>query len=229
MADGVQVVISRLDSGPRLVIADSVGLALEFFSKDASSVGQKAYDARAGHGDPDRITADDVRAINETMRARARHSAWENEFAAVEPLPWLKAISLDWDLIATDVAIWEAANATAVCAEAVAKATGPYRGPSVATKVLHLKRPRIFPVLDSLVLEQIGATSQRVPVLLDHLRRVGRTNLEELKAVHTSLDKAGYPRTLVRILDGLLWASHPDAGLAPQLGNWERVVRRRTG
>jgi hypothetical protein len=228
MADDVQVVISRLDSGPRLVIEDAMGLALDFFSKDASSVGQKAYDARAGQGDPNRITADDVRAINETMRARARHSAWENEFAAVEPLPWLKAISLDWDLIATDEAIWRAMNATALCAEAVAKATGPYRGPSVATKVLHLKRPRIFPVLDSLVLEQIGATSQPVPALLDHLRDVGRANFEQLGEVRAALDNVGYRRTLIRILDALLWASHPDAGLAPQLGDWERVVRRRT-
>lgn len=223
-----RVVIDRLDDGPQLVIEDAEGLALDFFSKDASSVGPKAFDARAGQGDPDRITADDVRAINETMRARARHSAWEAEFAAVEPLPWLAAISLSWDLIATDSEAWDTTNATAICAEAVAKATGPYRGPSVATKVLHLKRPRIFPVLDSLVLEQIGATSQGVPVLLDHLRAVGQTNLEQLRSIQEHLAARGIRRELVRILDALLWASHPDAGLAPELGDWERVVRRRT-
>ena len=223
-----EIVVVRLDGGPRLVIEDAAGLARDFFSKDASSAGPKAFDARAGKGDPDRIIADDVRAINETMRARARHSAWEAEFAAVEPLPWLQAISLEWDLIATDDATWTASNATAVCAAAVEATTGAYRGPSVATKVLHLKRPRIFPVLDSLVLEQIGATSQQVPVLLDHLRKVGRANLEQLRAVQRELAAAGYTRTFVRILDGLLWASHPDAGLARELGGWERVVRRTT-
>src|SRR5919106_1815989 len=191
-----QVVIDRLDDGPRLVIEDAEGLALDFFSKDASSVGPKAYDARAGQGDPDRITADDVRAINATMRARARHSAWEAEFAGVEPLPWLAAISLNWDLIATDSEAWNTADAAAICAEAVAKATGPYRGPSVATKVLHLKRPRIFPVLDSLVLEQIGATSQPVSVLLDHLRAVGQNNLEQLRAIQKALAARGFRREL---------------------------------
>lgn len=219
------VVIGRLETGPRLAIEEPDRLAHDFFTKDASSAGPKAYDNRAGQGDPDRISSDDVRAINETMRARARHSAWDAEFASVEPLPWLQAIALDWDLIATDDEAWAAADATAVCAVAVAAATGPYRGPSVATKVLHLKRPRIFPVLDSLVLEQIGATSQAVPVLLDHMRRVGRTNLNQLRQIQASLARLGYQRTLVRILDGLLWASHPDAGLAPELGAWERVIR----
>jgi len=70
------------------------------------------------------------------MRARARHSAWDAEFTAVEPLPWLTAIGRDWDLIATDEGSWTASNATALCAAAVDAATGPYRGPSVATKVL---------------------------------------------------------------------------------------------
>lgn len=223
-----RVVVQRLDGGPRLLIEDALGLALDFFSKDASSLGPKAYDARAGQGDADRINANDLRAINATMRARARHSAWDSEFTAVEPLPWLAAIGRDWDLIASDDASWVANDATAICAAAVDAATGPYRGPSVATKVLHLKRPRIFPVLDSLVLEQIGAISQPVTVLLDHLRAVGRSNLAQLTSIEAGLAESGYQRTLVRILDGLLWASHPDAGLAPKLGDWERVVRRRS-
>lgn len=105
--------------------------------------------------------------------------------------------------------------------------TGKYRGISVSTKVLHLKRPQVFPVLDSLVLEQIGATSQSVEAMLDHLRSVGRENLAILKKVQTQLGDQGVKRTLVRIMDGLLWASHPDAGLTPKLGRWERVVRLR--
>jgi hypothetical protein len=221
------VTIKRLDHGPRLVIEDPAGLAFDFFNRDASSVGPNAYDAYAGRGDPDRISAADLRAINQTMRARARHSAWEAEFSAVEPLPWLTAISHDWDLLATDEDIWARADATTVCAMAIERATGPYRGTSVATKVLHLKRPRIFPVLDSLVLQQIGAVSQPVSELLSHLRAVGRANLPQLAAIQADLKQAGFERSLVRILDGLLWASHPDAGLASQLGHWERTFRRK--
>jgi hypothetical protein len=222
-----RVVVERLDGGPRLVIEQPTDLALDFFSKDASSVGPKAYDARAGQGDPNRITPDDLRAINATMRARARHSVWEKEFAAVEPLPWLAAINQDWDLIATDEGTWRAQDCTRIIADAIAATTGKYRGQSVATKVLHLKRPRIFPVLDSLVLEQVGATSQPVPVLLEHLRAVGRANLKQLLATKRHLGQHEYRRSLVRILDGLLWASHPDAGLAPKLGDWEHAMRPR--
>lgn len=82
-------------------------------------------------------------------------------------------------------------------------------------------------VAKSLILEQIGAISQPVPKLLDHLRRVGRVNLPQLQMTKQLLAEHGYERTLVRILDVLLWASHPDVGLTPRLGDWERVVRAR--
>jgi hypothetical protein len=219
------LVIRRIDNGPRIIIQEPQELAHDFFRLDSSSAGANAFDKRAGKGDSNRITAEDVTAINTTMRARARHEAWEKEYAAIEPLPWLSAINMEWDLIATDDAAWTSGRCTAVIAEAIARSTGPYRRESVATKVLHLKRPKIFPIIDSLVLEQIGATSQSVAVILDHLRAVGRENLETLREVQSYLAQQGFDRTLVRIQDGLLWATHPDAGLTPQLGHWERVVR----
>ena len=43
MADGVQVVILWLDGGRRLVIADAVGMALEFFSPANSVPGDSAF------------------------------------------------------------------------------------------------------------------------------------------------------------------------------------------
>jgi Family of unknown function (DUF6308) len=221
------VVVHRMDDGPRLVLEEPQLLAHDFFRLDASSVGPMAFDARAGLGDPNRITAEDLRAINQTMRARARHSAWEAEFGAAEPLPWLAAINLDWDLIATDDATWAASDCTHMIAIAVEKSTGRYRGNSVATKVLHVKRPMVFPILDSLALEQIGATNQPVAAILDHFRAVGRENLDQLRAAQAFLARQEITRSLVRVLDGLLWASHPGAGLMPKLGAWERTVRRR--
>lgn len=221
------IIVSRMDTGPRLVIDEPLELARDFFTLDASSRGPNSFDARAGQGDPDRITEADVRAINTTMRARARHSAWEAEYAAVEPLPWLSAIGQDWDLIAFDNDVWKASDCTRIAAAAIKASTGKYRGIGVSTKVLHLKRPRIFPVLDSLVLEQIGATSQSVEAMLDHLRGVGRENIASPKRIQRELADQDIERTLVRIMDGLLWASHPDAGLTPKLGRWERVVRLR--
>jgi len=221
------IVVRRMDGGPRLVLDEPHLLASDFFRLDASSVGPTAFDARAGQGDPNRITAEDLRAINQTMRARARHSAWEAELGAAEPLPWLAAINLAWDLIATNDATWASSDCARVIATAVEKSTGRYRGKSVATKVLHVKRPKVFPILDSLALEQLGATNKSVRATLDHLRAVGRENLKQLRAVQAFLEEQQITRSLVRVLDGLLWASHPGAGLMPKLGAWERTMRRR--
>ncbi len=92
------VVVHRIDTRPRLIIEAPQELAYDFFRLDSSSAGPSAFDKRAGQGDPNRIVAEDVTAINTTMRARARHEVWEQEYAAVGPLPWLSAISIDWDL-----------------------------------------------------------------------------------------------------------------------------------
>jgi hypothetical protein len=226
------VVIDRMDRGPRLVIEDPAALALDFFSQDASSVGADAYDARAGRGARDRITTDDVRAINQTMRARSPHSAWEMLTTAAEPLVWLAAIDPEWDLIAMDDGEWAAAGGADLLAAAIEASVGPYRQLSVASKVLHLKRPRLFPVLDSLVVEQVGGMAyvKQPARLLLHLRAQGRNNLTALRSVQQELaaHQPPYTRTLVRVLDALLWATHPTAGLASMLGRWEHVLRLRT-
>lgn len=226
------IVIGRMDGGPRLVIEGPGALAFEFFSTDASSVGPDAYDQRAGKGEPNRITSDDIRAINKTMRARSPHAAWEPLTAAVDELPWLTAIDASWDLIATDDNDWQATGGAVLLAAAIEASVGPYRRLSVATKVLHLKRPRLFPVLDSLVVDLIGGLAYvaRPARLLLHLREQGRSNLETLLAIQAELAARDQPleRSLVRILDALLWSSHPAAGIAATLGDWEHRVRRRS-
>ncbi|HEX2766788.1 MAG TPA: DUF6308 family protein [Candidatus Limnocylindria bacterium] len=222
------IVIERLDRGPRLVIEEPATLALHFFSTDASSVAANSYDAQAGKGEPDRITSDDIRAINQTMRARSPHSAWEALTGAAH-LPWLGAIDPAWDLIATDDETWQAVGGPVLLAAAIEASVGPYRRLSVATKVLHLKRPRLFPVLDSLVVDLIGGLGfvSRPSRLLIHLREQGRANLTSLTAIQRELadHPDRYERSLVRILDALLWSSHPTAGIAPGLKDWEHRIR----
>lgn len=227
------IVIERMDGGPRLIIEEPGTLALQFFSTDASSVGPGAYDQRAGRGEPNRITTEDIRAINQTMRARSPHSAWEPLTAALDELPWLTAIDRNWDLIGTDDEVWQRAGGADRLAAAIEATVGPYRRLSVATKVLHLKRPRLFPVLDSLVVDLIGGLAylQRPAKLLLHLREQGRANLTALTAIQAELAAQEQPleRSLVRILDALLWSSHPTAGIAATLSGWEHRIRPRSG
>ena len=101
------------------------------------------------------------------------------------------------------------------------------------TKVPHIKRPRLIPVMDSVVLEQVGARiSDDVATwvtAVGMVRTIGRANATELRAIRRHLNAQGIAdRSLVRILDALLWTSSPGAGLFSSLVDWERVFRPRT-
>ncbi len=219
----VTVTIARMGPGPSLAIEGAGRLAFDFFTLDASSA-PGGYDDLAGRGEPDRVTDADIVAINTTMRARSAHSAWADLTEHHGPLPWLVDLDPTWDLIALDEETWTR-TAQAAMAAAIAATVARGRGLSVATKVLHVKRPGLFPVLDSLVLQQLGATESVAPVaIVKHLRVEGRRNLDALRAIQAALRPA-HERSLVRILDALLWSSHPAAGIAPVLGGWEHVLR----
>ena len=96
----------------------------------------------------------------------------------------------------------------------------------MVTKVLHIKRPSLVPILDSFVERQLGASpAVPTPVLLAHVRAQGRRNLDALQAIQATLKGAGIERSLVRILDALLWSTDPasELGAIPGLiAGWER-------
>lgn len=217
------IVIRRITTGPALVVEDAERFALDFFRSDPSSA-PGGYDDLAGRGEPNRVTRSDIVAINTTMRARSRHAVWDVLITSDAAQPWLVALDPSWDLVALDEDIWQRLARPAVQL-ALAAAIAPGRGLSVATKVLHLKRPRMFPVLDRLVLDQLGVTESVPPIkVIDHLRAEGRREIERLRTVQANV--ADYDRSLVRIMDVLLWASHPAAGLASALRGWQHVIRR---
>lgn len=211
--------IDRLD-GERLVL-DGLGLARNFFLNDPSSIGPGSYDSLAGRGEGSRITTSDIEAINRTMRARSSHQWWEPILN--RDLDWLTALDPTLDLIGASDDEWRAVEGESLTAAALAAAIGPHRGPSVASKVLHLKRPRLFPVLDDFVAVMLGVNmpddaprARRVKIAVDlvlHLRAQGRANLEQLQTIHSSLVAQGVDRSLVRILDAIVWFSHPAAGI----------------
>ncbi len=211
--------IDRVD-GERLVL-DGLGLARGFFTGDRSSVGAGSYDTLAGKGERDRITIDDVQAINRTMRARSKHQSWES--VRDRDLPWLSALDPTLDLIVTSEREWRVADGEGLAIAALTAAIGPHRGPSVATKILHLKRPCFFPILDDLVAGMLGVNmpddvppGRRAAIavhLLLHLRAQGRANLEALRNIQALLEAEGITRPLVRILDATIWFAHPAAGV----------------
>ena len=222
------IVVARLDDRPTLVIERAGDLAYDFFRLDSSSVGDQPYDALARRTPPNIITNEDVSAINRTIRARSPLSAWEPLITHTGPLPWLAALDPDWELFAMDDGDWRANDCQRLLTAALKAAVGPYRNLSVATKVLHLKRPRLIPVLDSLVVQQLGGVlGTPAMTLLIHLRSVGRKNLDVLRTIQSVLAQRRFERSVVRILDALLWATHPAAGLGPELSAWETRIRPR--
>jgi DNA invertase Pin-like site-specific DNA recombinase len=171
-----------------------------------------------------RITTDDVRTINQTMRARSPHMVWE-VLTGAGRLPWLAALDPSWDLVELPDREWERFGCTALLTAAFTAAIAPHRQLAGATKMLHLKRPSLFPILDTLVVEQIGG-ARRSPIdLLLHLRAEAQRNRLALHEVQSNLQTAQITRTLARILDALLWSSHPAAAIAMALTGWERVIR----
>jgi hypothetical protein len=217
-----EIRLRRIGSGPALVVEEAEALVAHFLDTDASAK-PGGYDDLAGHGERDRVTRSDVVAINTTMRARSPHSAWDSLISDTRPLPWLAGLDPAWDLVTTPEELWQAAVRPKVEA-ALDAAAGPGRGISVGTKVLHLKRPSMFPVLDSLVLQQLGVT-ESIPMIkvVEHLRAEGTRNLAGLREIQSSI--APRQRSLVRLLDILLWASHPAAGLGPSMSLWEHRLR----
>ena len=86
------------------------------------------------------------------MRARSKKATWEDVFA-MGNLDWLADLDTDWDLLMSPEQ-WQAAKPA--MKTALIGITAPGRNVSVATKMMHLKRPKLFPVLDALVVESIG-------------------------------------------------------------------------
>lgn len=204
-----------------LLVIEGLAVVRAFITGDPSAQ-PGGYDSHAGQGDPARITKVDVTTMNQTMRARSGHRYWQATYD--DPQDWLAAIPTELDLIETDDEEWESARGDERVSDAIARCIQPGIALAGATKVLHLKRPRLFPVLDSLVAQVLGVNisldasrDERIAVaqrLAAAIRREGRRNIPALRAIQAEIANAGgLYLTLVRILDICLWFAHPAAGV----------------
>ncbi len=227
----ISVTIRRADGGPALVIDGAQWVAETFFRRDRSAVGPKSYDARVLSCPKDRFELADLRAVNGSMATRMPDKWWIELLDGV-PRPWLVALDPEWALLDLSDEAWEAARVTDHLRTALDAMLGDHRGLSVATKLLHLKRPGLVPILDSLVVDQLGGRGKDGASLIEHVRGEGRQNLAALQRIQRELatlvgaDGLTIDRSLVRILDVLLWATHPASALYPVLGGWKSEFRR---
>jgi hypothetical protein len=228
------LVVSRLRDLPPLVIEDGLGVASFFFEKDASARAG-GYDEWVAANNRDRFERHDVETINGTMRARSGYEAWKPLFG--ESPPWLTEIHPDWDLLEVTPQDWSSIDCCRLICVAIEKMSVMRVGRAMATKVLHMKRPLLVPILDSLVVETVGGRAGESPtptdVLVDHLRAVTRDNAAALTEIQGRLHCRAIQPSRVRILGAILWTVHPQSSLHASLGWPIRIgpgsVRTRSG
>jgi len=202
---------------PDLWVSEPRSKVLRFFAQDASSVGAHSYDTyiTSGASPPNRVTDADVTAINGSMRARSRRAAWAPLIKRGE-LPELVVLPVELDLFQASEADWAQLGARERVSALFQSVMTKGIGITGATKLLHIKRPALIPVCDSYVLgfmgiPNIGAASGLA--LMDNLREIRGDLLPPLLELQRFLTEHGYSRTLVRVVDALLWTGYADKWL----------------
>jgi hypothetical protein len=204
------------------VLSDCARRLLVFCATDPSYFG---YDS-AGQDHlptaPDVITSSQLRATNAAMRAFAFTTDWRSQGLLDTPLPELSpaALPLEADLIEMPDDEWELIRLQVEAAyrrlTSVRAGTRSRIKAVAASKVLHLKRPRLFAIVDSRILRYWNL-GQADPVhaalgVADAVRTAGRHGgnqraLQECAAYLAShpLDGVCVHMSSVRMLDALVW------------------------
>jgi hypothetical protein len=186
------------------VVDDPLGALIELLELPLSI----EYDTR-GPGDPDLISRNDVALVNRTMGARSSYSNWTRLFKRGS-LPALRAVGPGIDVFLTSDREWAARHVLDNLASLFGLVIGKGIGIAVATKVLHMKRPRLIPVCDSYVLRLMGIPGQDADsgvALVECLRSLRAQWTPPLEQLQRSLGSRGYDRSLVRIADALMWSA----------------------
>lgn len=221
----------RLPSGRAIQFADEK--AALFFITDLSAVGAASYDTwvHSAANVKNAFTAGDLRAVNTTMRARTAAKHWV-QFTTGEDLPWLEALGEEWDLIEMPGHDWQRSSCEHRLGLALEQLDGPYRRASVMTKLLHMKRPRLVPICDSYVAKSMGVSAwdaRSTLSLILAIRETGRANIQALQEISARLASIGFERSLVRILDVLLWFDAPFEGMPGPYGLFEKWLVEHHG
>jgi hypothetical protein len=161
---------------------------------------------------PDMMSEAQLRAVNTAMRARSSTKAWRPFLNT--PFPELARIPTAVDL--ADSAEPEVDAALGLVKAAVQRLCVPWITDMAATKMLHLKRPRLVAISDEYVRRALGipespAGAGRAIAVARAIRGVALANADALQALKEHcdalVDPQGDPVRLskVRILDILIW------------------------
>lgn len=211
---------------PSIVVDDPLDGLIRIFELPLSV----EYDTR-GPGNPDLISRDDVALINRTMGARSSYTNWSRLFKRGS-LAALQAIDPGVDLFLASDAEWAQSHVAQNLSSLFGSVIGKGIGVAVATKLLHLKRPRLIPVCDSYVLRLMGIPGQDASsgvALVECLRSLRSQWTPPLEHLQRLLKSKGYDLTLVRIADALMWSALDTARvrLSPSVQRAAQRARRR--
>jgi len=169
------------------------------------------YDVEGRPDDPNIITMEQIEAMNRAMQARSPHGPWARLVGA--PLRELVAIDASCDLIAMSDQEWHSVR-LALRDLYNRVILQPHIGPASGTKVLHLMRPRLVAIADSVVIKWLGIPesdpADRALAVAEAIRAIGRTdgNQAALADIQRYLGSLGFVSPVpsaCRILDMLLW------------------------
>jgi hypothetical protein len=172
---------------------------------------------RPDAGQENLISPDQIHAANSAMRARSPLSAWESAGLLTGALDELTELGVGLDLMATSEKHY-AADVRPRLARLYGRVLqNSGIGAASGTKVLHLLRPRLIAIADSVVVKWLGvkrdSKAGTALAVADVVRGIGcdKRNHAALEATHTYLGRsqfvarAGVIPSACRIVDALLW------------------------
>lgn len=210
--------IDRMDGGPSIVIADPAAVIVDYYRSRTMHCLRRSggYDRRGPDPHPDRITREDI-AIANQIAAHLWGNAWPAILGAGDQ-PCLAELPVGTDAGAGTPE--EREGHLHRIDTAIHALTGGRPKSAGITKILHLKRPRMVPLVDSVIRAKLGA-DPAAAIPGDALMATVRHLVDESARLAPALDRAiaeacraeGTPEiSRLRALDILIWVAHPADG-----------------
>jgi hypothetical protein len=186
-----------------IVIEDCQEKLTDFCQNDAS---YRMYDLPSEVKDDNELIETDIRFANHMVARMGpliiksvvdRSKAINSALACIAPTVSIPDANIPW------VALEKLFNAT----------LGPEVGPARVTKILHKKRPRLIPILDSVVVSYCKVAcgddlqhKNTASSMIAYVTMIKDDISKSLNVLESAIQVSGLRLTVVRAFDVLLWA-----------------------